>query len=851
MHKAESIKLEFNGKIASAPAGVTVLRAAELNGIWIPTLCSHKDLSPFGGCRMCIVEIEGLRGYPLACNTTAKDGMKITTDTLAIKEIRKEVLQLILSEHPSTCLICEEAEECKTFQGTVRKSGVTTGCRYCPSDGQCELQDLVEKLEITDIGYPILYRGYENEKSDPFYDRDYNLCILCGRCVRMCQEMRGTAVLAFNYRGQKATVGPAFGRNHMEAGCEFCGACVSVCPTGALAEKTSKWDGKPDTSFVSTCPYCAIGCQIELWNKDGKFSMALPIHDPEVNDGQACVKGRFCIGEVSHHFSRGRKPMTRIDDYWREITWDEAVDKAASTLAECKPGEFSMIVSPDLTNESLYAAQKFTRVAMGTNAIDSTARMTLSGRLGLWAELFSREVSIQGLNQASTILAVGLDTRFNFSIIGVEIRKAMQKGAKLVTIDPRESNLARYADVWVNPPPGYEGLLLNAFAKGDKKELKKAAKSTGIELDTLTCALDILESGEDLAVVIGPGVFRYSAVAELVEGISLMANRENTSVIPLYNGTNTRGALEMGVFPEFLPGAAGIEDEKTVKKLAKTWKASLPADNGITVNDIIDGNVRPKVLWLVGANPFFERPDCDFLIVQDLYEPDFDCDLFLPASSFLESSGTLINVEGRVQHLTGTEDLPDSVRFGRARPDWWIFSRLAKALNTGDFEYESDEDVRREISSTVPGFPMADNLDRARRLLKIPGAVPVPLPSDESPLPKGDGYVLVLQPEGYTHRGISITSKVEGLGILDPEHGFYISSIDAEKIGVLEGGLIEVRTGDVRGSAPARISPELPEGVIYLYVPDALGGLSDRKHLEQIFRLKLNPIQVEVKSSGL
>ncbi|MDZ7816392.1 MAG: 2Fe-2S iron-sulfur cluster-binding protein [Planctomycetota bacterium] len=272
--KPKTLKMHFNGKEVSFPEGVSVLRAAELNGIHIPSLCSHKDLSPFGSCRLCMVEIEGMRGYPLSCDTLARENMKVLTDTVKLGELRKDILQLILSEHPFSCLVCGEKEECVEFQSTIRKTGVTTGCRYCPNDDQCELQQLVEDIGVDEVEYPIYYHGHEPESADPFYDRDYNICILCGRCVRMCKEVRGTAVLDFTFRGPSAKVGPAFGRNHIEAGCEFCGACVDVCPTGALADKASKWDGKPDKSFTSTCPFCGIGCQVEIDVKDGRLSKA-------------------------------------------------------------------------------------------------------------------------------------------------------------------------------------------------------------------------------------------------------------------------------------------------------------------------------------------------------------------------------------------------------------------------------------------------------------------------------------------------------------------------------------------------------------------------------------------------
>ena len=849
-----NIKLEINGRSVSAPAGVSVFRAAELNGAYIPSLCSHKDLSPFGGCRLCIVEIDGMRGYPLSCTTTAAEGMKVLTDTVAIQEVRREVLQLILSEHPSSCLICSEAEECRKFMGTVRKAGVTSGCRYCPNDQQCELQDVVDTLGVAEIDYPILYRGFEAERGDPFFDRDYNICILCGRCVRMCQEMRGTGILAFKWRGPETTIGPAFGRSHIEAGCEFCGACVSVCPTGALAEKASKWDGKPDSALVSTCPFCAIGCQLELWHQDKRFSKALPVLDPEVNDGQACIKGRFCLGEVSHHFERARKPMSKQGSYWKEVTWDEALDEAAGKLKGLKPGDFAMLLSPDTSNESLYSAQKFTRMAIGTNAVDSSARRSLTGGFDFWASLFRGPISIQGINKSSRILAVGLDTRFNFSIIGVEIRKALNKGARLVTVDERETNLARYAEVWLQPLPGAEGKLLKALVAGmgsEKKGLKAAAKACGVDAAALAEAVELLEDPEDFTVIVGPAVFRHTATGDLVEALMALAKIANANVIPVYTGTNTRGALEMGAFADLLPGVAGRKNKKTVARLEKAWGGKLPSDEGITFDQIYSGEKRPKVLYLVGSAPFFKRPECDFLIVQDIFEPDFEVDLFLPAASFLESGGTLINIEGRVQEAPRLEELPDSVMYGRARPDWWIFSRLAGKLGAKGFDYESEEDVLREIASTVSDFPGPGEMDRRRRTLSADKSLPRAEPSAATAKRKKGSFTLVLQPGGYAHRGVDITTKVEGLGIINPEEGFHINPEDASSLGVTEGETIVVKAGSATGFAPARLHPELQRGVVYLFVPEATGGLSERGDLEALYGLKTNPCSVEVSKNAV
>jgi formate dehydrogenase alpha subunit len=306
--RSETVNINIDNSPLKVRKGLTILEAAKQNGIYIPTLCAHDELTPFGGCRMCIVEVEGMRGLPTACTTPVEEGMIIRTQTAQVQAERKEILQLILSEHTSSCLICEEKEECKEFMGTIRKAGVTSGCRYCPNDGACELQDVVERIGIKEIGYPVYYRGLRVEKEDPFYDRDYNLCILCGRCIRMCQEIRTANTLAFKQRGRYTVIGPAYERTHLEAGCEFCGACVSVCPTGALSEKVSKWEGKPDREQTTTCPFCGVGCQIRLQVRGDEVLGSLPEQDTLINNGQLCVKGRFCVAEVVNNHRRLKRP---------------------------------------------------------------------------------------------------------------------------------------------------------------------------------------------------------------------------------------------------------------------------------------------------------------------------------------------------------------------------------------------------------------------------------------------------------------------------------------------------------------------------------------------------------------
>ncbi|MGV8074310.1 MAG: molybdopterin-dependent oxidoreductase [Syntrophobacteraceae bacterium] len=829
--EVRTLEMEIDRHVVSFPEGATVLRAAELNDIYIPSLCSHKDLSPFGGCRMCVVEIGGMRGYPLACSTIAQEGMKVLTDTAVLRDMRKEYLQLILSEHPSSCLVCSEAEECKQYQFTIRKTGVTTGCRYCPNDGQCELQNVVEKLGVTELSYPAYYRGYEVEHDDPFFDRDYNLCILCGRCVRMCHEVRGSSILAFKYRGAKVQIGPSFGKNHAEAGCEFCGACVSVCPTGALADKSSKWDGKPDGIEVSTCPFCALGCRVDLYHKGGRLSKVYANPDPEINDGQLCVRGRFCLPETTHHHERAKKPMLRHGRYFREVSWTEAQDEVSARLTGLNPEEFLMVVSGDLTNEGLYAAQKFVRSCMGCDSIDSTARLSLPGGLGLWTKLLSLPISIKGFAQADSIIAIGLDSRFYFSIIGVEIRRALQKGAKLVTIDARDSNLARYTDFSLQPMPGKEGLILDSFARIIGKtecDIGETAQDAGVEKEALEKAIEAIASSERLAMVIGPTILGYGAKGELIDAIFKFAERKNTIFVPLYNGSNVRGALELGVFGEILPGI--VSSKK----------------NGISLADLIEKRKKPKVLYLVGEAPFFERPDCEYIISQDLYYPPFEIDAFLPASSFAEAEGTLINIEGRVQGLVKIEALPESEIAGFVRPDWQIFSELSQKLGCEDMQYKDAASVLKEIHQNVPGFP--EKPDREPRILIHQSHMPTE--NMDTPITGKGDYLLIAEPGGFRHRNMDLSYVVEGLSELAIEKGFRFNPDDLEKLGIESGNPVTISSTDMEVTSTAKADSDCPSGVIYFNVPTSFGGLAHSKDLEALYRSKANPLKVSVRAAA-
>ncbi|MFA4836620.1 MAG: sulfide/dihydroorotate dehydrogenase-like FAD/NAD-binding protein [Dehalococcoidia bacterium] len=357
-----AVKLTIDGKKITAEKGQTVLECALKNGITIPHLCTHPHLEPFGACRMCVVEIEGMRGYPTSCTTPATEGMVVHSDTQALQALRRNILGLMMLEHPSACLICDKRELCEQYRPHAEKAGRTTGCHTCNNKDVCEVRALSAQLGFSELPVQPNYRNRPLDRSNPFIDRDLNLCILCGRCVRICQHQQGFAVIDFVERGSKAHIGQAFGRSLAEADCRFCGSCVDVCPTGTLADRYAKWHGKPETLTKSSCIFCDAVCALEMGASNGKLIAAQAVN----KDIPICVLGRFAIPEFLNGPDRLRVPYVRVGKVLRETQWEQALATAAGKLKEFIGPSFALVCDSTSLLEDRYIFQKFTREVMNS-----------------------------------------------------------------------------------------------------------------------------------------------------------------------------------------------------------------------------------------------------------------------------------------------------------------------------------------------------------------------------------------------------------------------------------------------------------------------------------------------------
>jgi formate dehydrogenase major subunit len=742
------VTLNIDGVAVSVPAGTSVMRAAVQAGVMIPKLCATDSLEPFGSCRLCLVEIEGRRGYPSSCTTPAEAGMKVRTQSPKLADLRRNVMELYISDHPLDCLTCS-------------------------ANGNCELQTMAGTVGLREVRYGMAganhFTDVKKDESNPYFTFDSSKCIVCNRCVRACEETQGTFALTISGRGFESRVSAGQSEDFMDSECVSCGACVNACPTATLMEKTVIQMGQAEHSVTTTCAYCGVGCGFNAEMKGSEVVRMVPWKDGQANEGHSCVKGRFAWGYATHP-DRITKPMIRatISDPWREVSWEEALAYAAGGFRRVqeKHGKNSIgaLVSSRCTNEEDYLVQKLVRTAFGNNNVDTCARVCHSPTgYGLKQTLgeSAGTQTFKSVEKADVIMVIGANPSDGHPVFASRLKRRVRAGAKLIVIDPRNIDLVSSPHIQASHhlklKPGTnvavltalahvivnEGLLAESFiterceeqAYSDWREFvarpvnspEALEAATGVPAAEVRAAARLYATGGNAAIYYGLGVTEHSQGSTAVIAIANLAmatgnvGREGVGVNPLRGQNNVQGSCDMGSFPHELPGYRHVSDSITRALFEDAWNVSIQSEPGLRIPNMLEAALDGSFLGLYcqGEDPVQSDPNTqhvqaafsamEFVVVQDLFlnETAKFAHVFLPGASFLEKDGTFTNAERRISRVRKV--MPPLA--GKA--DWEVTMALSNALGY-PMHYDHPSQIMDEIARLTPTFTGVsfDKLDR-------------------------------------------------------------------------------------------------------------------------------------------
>jgi formate dehydrogenase alpha subunit len=842
----EKIFVTIDGKRVEATKEMTVLEAALKAGVYIPTLCYDADLKPYGACRLCIVEIEKMRGLPTSCTTPVTDGMVVHTESPAVNQSRRITMELIMANHHGDCLTCAKNQNCE-LQKVARYLGIE--------------QAHFDRLRKSTKTVPI-------DDSHPAYIRDMNKCILCGRCWRACHEIAGIEAIDMAFRGDLATVSTFENKPILESTCVACGECLERCPTGAL---TSRNTILPAREVKTICPYCGVGCSIYLGIRGNEIVSVRGDRESPVNKGGLCIKGRFGFDFVNHP-DRLTKPLIRKEgsgkdikvngnfkDIFREATWDEAIGLIAKKLSGIKaqsgPDSLGVLSSAKFTNEENYLVQK--ALCFGDGAMSN---------------------SISDFTKADLLFIIGSNTTECHPIIGRYILQAVRSGkTKLIVADPRITLLAQKSAIHIRHKPGTDVALLNAMmnvilAEGlENKQfiqgrtmgfeetattVKKytpeiAAQITGVPKEDIIAAAHLFATGGKAAILYGMGITQHTTGTDNVKSVANLLmmtgniGTEGTGFSPLRGQNNVQGACDMGALPNVLPGYQQVANAEARQKFEKVWNCKIKDKPGLPMTEMMESAIRGeiKALYIVGENPMMSEPDSthtrkalqklDFLVVQDIFPTETAAlaDVILPAAAFAEKEGTYTSTERRVQKLNQAVQPP-----GEAKPDWQIVSMLAEKMGY-PFPYNNTSEINLEMTSLTPIYggmqfdrlecyglqwPCRDREDPGTPTLHqgtfscglgkfqtVEYRPPAESVSAEYPLILTTGRIL----EHY-HTG-SMSRRAKVLQKRVPNGSIEMHPDDALKLGIVAGDIVAIASKRGRIEAPVNITAKVTPGLLF------------------------------------
>ncbi|MEI8363339.1 MAG: formate dehydrogenase subunit alpha [Betaproteobacteria bacterium] len=730
------ITLTIDDREITVPEGTSIMRASILAGINVPKLCATDSLEPFGSCRLCVVEIEGRRGFPASCTTPVAEGLIVRTQTPKLADIRRGTMELYISDHPLDCLTCA-------------------------TNGDCELQDMAGAVGLREVRY-----GYEGEnhlkaekdESNPYFSFDPSKCIVCSRCVRACEETQGTFALTISGRGFDSKVSAGIS-NFLDSECVSCGACVQACPTATLIEKTVIEHGVPEHSVTTTCAYCGVGCSFDAEMKGEEVIRMVANKNGGANHGHSCIKGRFAWGYATHK-DRITTPMIRknIHDEWQQVSWDEAINYAASEIQriQTKYGKDAVggITSSRCTNEEVYVVQKLVRAVFGVNNVDTCARVCHSPTGYGLKQTIGESAGTQTFDsvmKSDVIFVIGANPTDGHPVFASQMKRRLREGAKLIIADPRVIDLVSSphvkADYHLKLRPGTnvalisalghvivtEGLVDEVFVKErcewdsfvawrdfvalNQNSPEVLSLVIGVPAEDIRAAARLFATGRNAAIYYGLGVTEHSQGSTMVMGIANLAmatgniGREGVGVNPLRGQNNVQGSCDMGSMPHEYPGYRHVSDEATRKLFEAAWGRPLSNDPGLRIPNMLDNAIDGsfKALYCVGEDIVQSDPNTqhvtralesmECVIVQDLFlnETAMFAHVFFPGATFLEKSGTFTNAERRISPVRRVMTPKNG------KEDWEVTAALSNALGY-PMHYKHASDIMDEVASLTPTF---------------------------------------------------------------------------------------------------------------------------------------------------
>ncbi len=867
---AQTVVLTIDGFEVTVPEGTSVMRAAAEYGINIPRLCATDSLEAFGSCRLCLVQIEGRRGYPASCTTLVEDGMVVHTETPKLRDLRRNVMELYISDHPLDCLTC-------------------------PANGDCELQDMAGVVGLRNVRYGqdgANHLDAAKDESNPYFTYDASKCIVCNRCVRACEETQGTFALTISGRGFDSRVSAGQDQPFLESECVSCGACVQACPTATLREKSVIDLGQPEHAILTTCAYCGVGCGFRAEMKGQTVVRMVPWKDGKANRGHSCVKGRFAWGYATHK-ERVLRPMirNRIDEPWREVSWDEALNHAASEFRRIQQAHgrdsIGALTSSRCTNEETWLVQKLVRAAFGTNNVDTCARVCHSPTgYGLKQTLgeSAGTQTFDSVMKTDVAIVMGANPSSAHPVFASRLKKRLRQGAKLIVIDPRRIELVSSphikADYHLQVRPGTNTALLTsmahvivteglvaedyvrerceteafeqwrAFVSRPENSPEAMEEATGVPADQVRGAARLYAMGGNGSIYYGLGVTEHSQGSTTVMAIANLAmatgniGREGVGVNPLRGQNNVQGSCDMGSFPHELPGYRHVSDDGVRSQFEADWGVVLQPEPGLRITNMLDAALEGsfKGLYCQGEDIVQSDPNTqhvaaalaamECIVVQDLFlnETAKYAHVFLPGSSFMEKDGTFTNAERRISRVRKVMEPLN----GKA--DWEITAALSNALGY-PMDYAHPSEIMDEIARLTPTFAGVsyDKLERLGSLQwpcndDAPEGTPTMhidafvrgkgrfmltqyVPSDERstrklPLLLTTGRILSQYNVGaQTRRTPNVSWHSEDLLEIHPQ--------DAEDRGVDSGDWVGIRSRSGETVLRAIVTDRVPPGVVY------------------------------------